>query len=185
MYPVMAAGTNKRFRENDSPLKGVESITGTIMDSLDVAMDFGKNFAAFEKVVENDVKELEAQDKVKPLGKAVSKLMRGPVMDFKRYQANVVSDLCKKVQELEDKQGTAAEREKDQQEKLAEIERFRETNVVKASRLEMAAKLEVATTQVKLLDVDFDAHTTDQKELVQVAKAKLKARVKSSDQERY
>ena len=155
------------------------------MDSLDIAMDFGKNFAAFEKAVESDVRELEAQDKVKPLGKAVSKLMRGPVMEFMRYQANVVSDLCKKVQELEDKLGRADEKVNDQQEKLVEIERYRETNVVRASRLEMAAKLEVATTQVKLLDVDFDAHTTDQKELVQVAKAKLKDRVKSTDQDRY
>jgi len=152
---------------------------------MEVAIAFGKTFHAFEKVLEGDVKEIEALEKVKPLGKAVSKLMRGPVMDFLKYQANVVSDLCKKVQDLEDRQVKAADREKDQQEKLVEIERFRETNVVRASRAEMAAKLEVATTQVKLLDVDYDAHTTDPKELVQVAKAKLKARVMAKDQDRY
>jgi len=99
------------------------------MDAMEVAIAFGKTFHAFEKAVEGDVKEIEALEKVKPLGKAVSKLMRGPVMDFLKYQANVVSDLCKKVQDLEDRQVKAADREKDQQEKLIEIERFRETNL--------------------------------------------------------
>jgi len=181
----MAAGQNKRPRESDSPLKGIMSFDGKSLDPLDMAMAFGKSFEGFEKAVESDLKEIEAMDKVKPLGKAWSKLMKGPLMEFLKCQANVVSDLCKKVQELDDKLGQAVVREKEQEEKLLEIERFRETNVVRASRAEMAAKLEAATTQVKLLDVDFDAHSTDPKELVQVAKAKLKAKVRTDDQERY
>ena len=95
------------------------------------------------------------------------------------------SDLCKEVAELRIERDNLVAWRLRHEEKVADMEKVRESISVKASRKDMAAKMEVAMTQVKVLDLDFEKNTDDRAELQRVAKEKLKAKVRSTEVEKY
>jgi hypothetical protein len=56
---------------------------------------------------------------------------------------------------------------------------------VKLSKAEMGKKMEVAQTQVKLLDIDFGKCIDDPKELNKAAKEAIAAKIRSDEKEKY
>ena len=96
-----------------------------------------------------------------------------------------LSDVCQEVVRLEKKTDGVVVKAEKADAKVKEIEMVRETTEIKASRREMAAKMEFATTQVKVMDLDFDRSIEEQKEMVRVAKLRLTAKVKADDQPRF
>jgi len=140
---------------------------------------------AFEKAIDADFKGMEGAPSFKKLGEQLAKMWKGTVMGFVQKQSSHISDLCQAVADLEEKLEAAAVRETNNKQKLEEMEKFRETNEVKASRVEMGRKMESAVTQVKILDMDFDKEIDDHKEMLNCAKIRLRAKVKASEQERF
>ena len=96
-----------------------------------------------------------------------------------------LSDLMQTVIKLEKKAGAAEEKAAKADDKVKEIEKVRETVEIKASRKDMAAKMEYATTQVKVMDLDFERSLEEQKEMVRVAKLRLTAKIKKDDQPKF
>jgi hypothetical protein len=167
--------TNKR-KHGDSPLKGKMA---DIIDAI------SSDTTEFEKCLDSEAKVWADAGSYKKLSELMAKTFKGPVMGFIKKQADHLSDLCQKVNDLEVKLDQALTNEMKTKEKLEDIEKQRETLAVKDSRKEMAARMEVATTQVKVLDVNFDKHIDERKELVQAANERLRAKVKAADQEKY
>ena len=96
-----------------------------------------------------------------------------------------LSDLFQLVVKLEKRAGAAEERAVKADVKVTELEKVRETVEIKSSRKEMAAKMETATTQVKVMDLDFERCVEEQKEMVKVAKLRLTAKVRGDDQHKF
>ncbi len=140
---------------------------------------------AFEKAIEADFKSMEGATSIKKMGEQLAKMWKGTVLAFVQNQATHISDLCQAVADLEEKLEAAAVRETSNKQKLEEMEKFRETNEVKASRVEMGKKMEAAVTQVKILDLNFDKEIDDHKEMLNCAKIRLRAKVKASEQEKF
>jgi hypothetical protein len=68
--------------------------------------------------------------------------------------------------------------------RIEELEKLRETSDVKMSKAEMGKKMEVAQTQVKLLDIDFGKCIDDPKDLTKVAREAIAAKVRSDEKEK-
>jgi hypothetical protein len=129
-------------------------------------------------------KEMEAAKAMKDMKDVMLKVMKGTAK-YQQKMANHVSDLCKSVSEMEKKLTDTELKAVKQKEKIEEFEKLRETSEVKASRKDMAEKMELATTQVKILDMDFDKQTDVRKELLDVAKVRLLAKVKAAEQAKF
>jgi hypothetical protein len=168
-------GKNKQPRT--SPIK--ESVVGDIMSKISDATD---DFAG--TMTGDWYKELEAAKAIKEMKELMLKVFKGTAKYQQRMASNV-SDLCRAVTELEEKFSSAEVKVHRQKEKLEEIEKARETIEVKTSKREMAAKMEAATAQVKVMDINFDKQTDDRKELLSVAKLRLLAKVKADDQPKF
>ena len=151
----------------------------------DVMSAISADTSAFEKAIDADFKGMEGAASFKKMGEQLAKMWKGTVMGFVQKQATHISDLCQAVADLEEKLEEVTVRETCNKQKLEEMEKFRETNEVKASRQEMAKKMEAAVTQVKILDMNFDKEIDDHKEMLNCAKIRLRAKVKASEQERF
>jgi hypothetical protein len=57
--------------------------------------------------------------------------------------------------------------------------------VISGTKAEMGKKMEVAQTQVKLLDIDFGKCIDDPKELKKAAKEAIAVRIRSDEKEKY
>ena len=168
---------DKRKKFSVSPSKG-DTDAGFIMLAVgDVTEEYASKLTA-------DLTELEGAKDGPKMKEALGKLFRGQLA-FQRQVASHISDLANKVLELEGLLERAGEREAEANEKIVTMERARESMAVKASRQEMAAKMEIATTQVKLLDINFDKQIDDRKELIHAATHRLRAKIKTSEQPRF
>jgi len=168
---------DKRKKFSVSPSKG-DTDAGFIMLAVgDVTEEYATKLTA-------DLTELEGAKDGPKMKEVLGKLFRAQ-LGFQRQVASHISDLANKVLELEGLLEKAGEREAEANEKIVSMERARESMAVKASRQEMAAKMELATTQVKLLDINFDKQIDDRKELLQAATHRLRAKIKTNEQPRY
>ena len=98
-------------------------------------------------------------------------------------RSNQISDLCAEVDSLRERLEQEQVRRIKAEEQLADMEKRTDTVAVKASRRDMAAKMEAAVTNVKILDLDFDKNTDDRKEMVHAAKERLRAKIRGADQQ--
>jgi len=170
-------GKEKRKKPSSSPSKE-GGVAGDIMFMI------GELTETFIDSVNSDLKDVKAAADWTKLKEVVVKNMRGSLA-FHKKMADQVSDLCKKVSDLEALLERAGEREVKNCERLEAMERIRESVSIKASRAEMAAKMEHAVTQVKLLDLSLDTQTDDRKVLLHAVTHRLKAKVMAADQPRY
>ena len=136
----------------------------------------------------NDLKtlmgEAEAAKQVKDLKDVLVKYIKATVK-HEEDTSNQLSDVFQMVSKLEKKTKAAEVKAEAADVMVKEIERARETVEIKASRREMAQKMEFATTQVKVMDLDFDKSIDEQKEMVRVAKVRLTAKMKPDDQPKF
>ena len=128
--------------------------------------------------------EAEGAKQVKDVKDVLVKYLKSSI----KYEEAVnteLSDLMHVVVKLEKKAVSAEQKAANADVKVKEIEKVRETVEIKASQKEMAAKMEQATHQVKVMDVDFERNIEEQKEMVRVAKLRLTAKVKAEDQPKF
>ena len=167
---------NKRKTPGSSPYKGTAS---TIME------DLGHSTEEYVKNLKAGIATLEVAGGWKQLQTALVNVFKDTVTPFAEKQANLLSDLCKKVNDLEEEKDELVAKEMKVRERIGEFEQARDAIQVKASRQEMAAKMETAVTMVKILDLDFEREIDDHKELVKEAKEKLKEKVRSDYAGKY
>jgi hypothetical protein len=125
--------------------------------------------------------ENESAKSVKDVKDVLAKYIKSAIK-HEEATSNDMSDVLQLFIKLEKRAETAEAKATTADAKVKEIEKVRETVEIKASRKEMAAKMELATTQVKVMDLDFERSMDDQKEMVKVAREVLTARVRSDDQ---
>ena len=128
--------------------------------------------------------EVESAKQVKDLKDVLVKHIKASIK-HEEMIGNHLSDGFQIITKLEKKAAEAGTKAEAAGVKVKEIEKVRESIEIKASRKEMAEKMEIATTQVKVMDLDFDKNVEDQKELVRVAKVRLTAKVKADDQPKF
>jgi hypothetical protein len=96
-----------------------------------------------------------------------------------------MTGLISEISRLEEALEASEVKEEEYVNRIAELEKLRETSEVKISKAEMGKKMEVAQTQVKLLDIDFGKCIDDPKELNKAAKEAIAARIRSDEKEKY
>ena len=168
--------SNKRKTPGSSPDKGAAS---AIME------DLGRSTEEYVKNLKAGVASLEAAGGWKQLQTALVNVFKDTVTPFAKKQASLLSDLCKKVNDLEEEKDELVAKEMKVRERISDFEQARDAIQVKASRQEMAAKMEAAITNVKILDLDFEREIDDHKELIKEAKEKLKAKIRSDYADKY
>jgi hypothetical protein len=139
----------------------------------------------FIGAMENDIDMMKAAKSVKDLAIVLAESYRSTVMAFVKEKADQFSDLCNEVVQLREQVDGQRVWSHKQEEKVKEIEQLRESTIVKDARKEMAAKMEVATTQVKVLDLDFRKQVEERSELTREARDILRQKVKDMDKPRY
>ena len=128
--------------------------------------------------------ETEAAKQVKEVKDVFAKFLKSTIKHEEVVNTEL-SDLLQMVVTLEKRASAAEQKAVKADVKVKEIEKVRETVEIKASRKEMAAKMEYASTQVKVMDLDFERSIDEQKEMVKVAKLRLTAKVKAEDQPKF
>jgi hypothetical protein len=139
----------------------------------------------FEKALVAEAKSIDGAPSAKKGCENLAAFLKGTFLEYTKKQADRVSDLCQYVIDLEVKLDAVKSSEVKHQEKLTELEKHREIQVVKNARQDMGAKMEAATQKIKILDIDFDKNTDDRKTMMDAAKYRLVAKVKTADQARY
>ena len=128
--------------------------------------------------------EAESAKQVKDLKDIMVKYIKSSIK-HEEVMGNHLSDVFQVVTKLEKKTVAAEVKAEAADVKVKEIEKVRETIEIKSSRKEMAQKMELAVSQVKIMDLDFDKSVEDQKEMVRIAKTRLTAKVNASDQPKF
>ena len=165
---------NKRMAS--SPCKNrVEELMTASMTSTDAVL----------KALKEEAAELRAAKNLKEATAILAKTYETTFVNYVTTNANHFSDLCKEVSSLRDERDDLAAWKARHEEKVSDIEKVRESVLIKDSRKEMASKMEVAMSQVKVLDLDFDRCIEDRAELQRAAKEKLRARIRDSEVEKY
>ena len=167
---------SKKRKTRDSPCKEGPSSS--------LVVKIGERATSYSKELEAHLLEVEQAKSVKDLKDSVVKSLKASI-GYHKDMASHVSDLCAAVVVLEARAEAVNEKADTAKERVAELEKARETIEVKASRRDMAAKIEHATTQVKVMDLDFDREIDNQKDMVNCAKTRLTAKVKAEDQPKF
>ena len=167
---------NKKRKANGSPDKEGPS--------ANLVVKIGNLATTYAGELEAHLVEVEQAKTVKDLKDSVTKSLKAAI-GYHKNMASHVSDICAAVVVLEARAETVSVKADMAKERVCELEKARETLEIKASRKDMAAKMEHATTQVKVMDLDFDRQIEDQKEMVKCAKTRLTAKVKADDQPKF
>ena len=167
----------KRKKESTSPSKE-GGIAGDIMFAI------GEISEEYVTSLNSEISNIKAAGDFAKVRDCMVKHLKG-VVTFQTRMSSHLSDLCNRVTQMEDLLEKAQAREAKANEKIESMERIRESTDIKASRAEMGKKMEVAVTQVKILDLSLDTQTDDRKELMHAVRCRLKAKVKADDQPRY
>ena len=138
---------SKKRKANGSP--------GKEGPSANLVVKIGNLATAYAGELEAHLAEVEQAKTVKDLKDTVTKSLKAAI-GYHKNMASHVSDICAAVVVLEARAETANVKADMAKERVCELEKARETLEVKASRKDMAAKMEHATTQVKVMDLDFD-----------------------------
>jgi hypothetical protein len=107
------------------------------------------------------------------------------LIPYLEKNANTMTGLISEISRLEEALEVSEAKEEESVNRIAELEKLRETSEVKLSKAEMGKKMEVAQTQVKLLDIDFGKCIDDPKELNKAAKEAIAAKIRSDEKEKY
>jgi hypothetical protein len=100
-------------------------------------------------------------------------------------QASIMSDLVARQDDLETENNELRDEADKLRDKVCELEKKKDTDEVKTSRMGMEAKVKEASLQVKIMDLDFGKEISDRKELQDKAAEIVKDRVRSDLKDRY
>jgi hypothetical protein len=122
---------------------------------------------------------------VKDLKEGMEKMFSSVLIPYLEKNANTMTGLISEISRLVEALEVSEAKEEESVNRIAELEKLRETSEVKLSKAEMGKKMEVAQTQVKLLDIDFGKCIDDPKELNKAAKEAIAAKIRSDEKEKY
>jgi hypothetical protein len=152
--------------------------------SSDLIMSIDSEYAAFCLKYKQEAEKLSAKS-VKDLKDGMERMFSSVFIPYLEKNANLMSNMCSEIARLEEALEASEEKEEEAVNRIAELEKLRETSDVKLSKAEMGKKMEIAQTQVKLLDIDFGKCYDDPKDLNKAAKEAIAARVRSDEKEKY
>ena len=133
--------------------------------------------------IRDDVEAMKKATTWKMMQEAIVNSYEKTMDSIIESRSNQISDLCAEVEKLKERLEQEQVRRIKAEEQLADMEKRTDTVAVKTSRREMAAKLEVAVTNVKVLDLDLDKNTEDRKEMIHAAKERLRAKIRGAEQQ--
>ena len=148
--------------------------------SDDLLVEIGEEFSAFCLKYKQEAEKMSVKS-VKDLKEGMEKMFSSVLIPYLEKNTNVMSGLISEISRLEEALEASEVKEEESVNRIAELEKLRETSEVKMSKAEMGKKMEVAQTQVKLLDIDFGKCIDDPKELNKAAKEAIAARIRSDE----
>jgi hypothetical protein len=152
--------------------------------SDDLLVSIGEDFSAFCLKYKQEAEKMSVKS-VKDLKEGMEKLFSSVLIPYLEKNANAMTGLISEISRLEEALEASEVKEEENVNRIAELEKLRETSEVKVSKAEMGKKMEVAQTQVKLLDIDFGKCINNPKELNKAAKEAIAARIRSDEKEKY
>jgi hypothetical protein len=146
--------------------------------------EIGEDFSAFCLKYKQEAEKMSVKS-VKDLKEGMEKMFSSVLIPYLEKNANTMTGLISEISRLEEALEVSEAKEEESVNRIAELEKLRETSEVKLSKAEMGKKMEVAQTQVKLLDIDFGKCIDDPKELNKAAKEAIAAKIRSDEKEKY
>ena len=147
-------------------------------------VEIDEDFSAFCLKYKQEAEKMSVKS-VKDLKEGMEKMFSSVLIPYLEKNTNFMSGLISEISRLEEALEVSEAKEEESVNRIAELEKLRETSEVKLSKAEMGKKMEVAQTQVKLLDIDFGKCIDDPKELNKAAKEAIAARIRSDEKEKY
>jgi len=147
-------------------------------------IEIDEDFSAFCLKYKQEAEKMSVKS-VKDLKEGMEKMFSSVLIPYLEKNANVMTGLISEISRLEEALEVSEAKEEESVNRIAELEKLRETSEVKLSKAEMGKKMEVAQTQVKLLDIDFGKCIDDPKELNKAAKEAIAAKIRSDEKEKY
>ena len=147
-------------------------------------VEIDEDFSAFCLKYKQEAEKMSVKS-VKDLKEGMEKMFSSILIPYLEKNANVMTGLISEISRLEEALEVSEAKEEESVNRIAELEKLRETSEVKLSKAEMGKKMEVAQTQVKLLDIDFGKCIDDPKELNKAAKEAIAAKIRSDEKEKY
>jgi hypothetical protein len=151
--------------------------------SDEILGEIGKDYAAFCLRYKQEAEKLSVKT-VKDLKEGMEKMFSSVLIPYLEKNANMMTEMVTEISRLEDALEASEEKEEQHVSRIEELEKLRETSDVKMSKAEMGKKMEVAQTQVKLLDINFGNCIDDPKDLT-AAKEAIATKVRSDEKEKY
>jgi hypothetical protein len=152
--------------------------------SDDLLVGIGDDFSAFCLKYKQEAEKMSVKS-VKDLKEGMEKMFSSVLIPYLEKNANVMTGLISEISRLEEALEASEVKEEEHVNRIVELEKLRETSEVKLSKAEMGKKMEIAQTQVKLLDIDFGKCIDDPKELNKAAREAIAAKVRSDEKEKY
>jgi hypothetical protein len=152
--------------------------------SDDLLVGIGEDFFAFCLKYKQEAEKMNVKS-VKDLKEGIEKMFSSVLIPYLEKNANVMTSLISEISRLEEALEASEVKKEENVNRNVELEKLRETSEVKMSKAEMGKKMEVAQTQVKLLDIYFGKCIDDLKELNKAAKEVIAARIRSDEKEKY
>ena len=152
--------------------------------SDDMLVEIDEDFSAFCLKYKQEAEKMSVKS-VKDLKEGMEKMFSSVLIPYLEKNANTMTGLISEISRLEEALEVSEAKEEESVNRIAELEKLRETSEVKLSKAEMGKKMEVAQTQVKLLDIDFGKCIDDPKELNKAAKEAIAAKIRSDEKEKY
>jgi hypothetical protein len=147
-------------------------------------VEIDEDFSAFCLKYTQEAEKMSVKS-VKDLKEGMEKMFSSVLIPYLEKNANTMTGLISEISRLEEALEVSEAKEEESVNRIAELEKLRETSEVKLSKAEMGKKMEVAQTQVKLLDIDFGKCIDDPKELNKAAKEAIAAKIRSDEKEKY
>jgi hypothetical protein len=147
-------------------------------------IEIDEDFSAFCLKYKQEAEKMSVKS-VKDLKEGMEKMFSSVLIPYLEKNANTMTGLISEISRLEEALEISEAKEEESVNRIAELEKLRETSEVKLSKAEMGKKMEVAQTQVKLLDIDFGKCIDDPKELNKAAKEAIAAKIRSDEKEKY
>jgi hypothetical protein len=147
-------------------------------------IEIDEDFSAFCLKYKQEAEKMSVKS-VKDLKEGMEKMFSSVLIPYLEKNANTMTGLISEISRLEEALEVSEAKEEESVNRIAELEKLRETSEVKLSKAEMGKKMEVAQTQVKLLDIDFGKCIDDPKELNKAAKEAIAAKIRSDEKEKY
>jgi hypothetical protein len=147
-------------------------------------VEIDEDFSAFCLKYKQEAEKMSVKS-VKDLKEGMEKMFSSVLIPYLEKNANTMTGLISEISRLEEALEVSEAKEEESVNRIAELEKLRETSEVKLSKAEMGKKMEVAQTQVKLLDIDFGKCIDDPKELNKAAKEAIAAKIRSDEKEKY